>query len=189
MRSLFRTGTPASAFALVGLTSMLGGCATTPEATHVFVRDPHQVWVEAASSSGEEVILPPGATRGGVRFRDRTSNVASATPYATLFREPSGGITLDDAICAPWPTAPLNAAGELKVWKLHGEAPFLSDGTTVRIPYLCEGRDHTRVQLDFVTPWANVREVRIVTGEVEPVAQGSSHPALQHRDWEPLPQD
>jgi len=165
------------------------GCGTTSEATHVFVHDPHQVWVEAASSSGEQVVLPAGAAHGGVRFRDGASGVASATPYATLFREPSGGITVDDILCAPWPTNPLSASGELKVVKHHGGAPFVSDGNTVRIPYLCEGRDHTTVELDFVTPWANVREVRIVTGEVEPIAQGSSHPALQHRDWEPLPAD
>jgi hypothetical protein len=167
---------------------LLAGCGAAPEATHVFVRDPHQVWVEAASTNGEEIVLPPGSARGGVRFRDGTAVAGAATPYATLFREPSGGITLDDKICAPWPTSPLNAAGELKVWKLHGEAPFVSDGETVRVAFLCEGHDHTKVELDFVTPWTNVREVRIVRGEVDPVAQGSSHPALQHRDWEPPPQ-
>lgn len=178
-----------AALSAAPLAGFIAGCAAAPEATHVFVRDPHQVWVEAASKNGEEVVLPPGAAHGGVRFRDRTTDTASATPYATLFREPSGGITLDDAVCAPWPTSPLSATGELKVWKLHGEAPFVSDGQTVRVPYLCEGQNHTRVHLDFVTPWTNVREVRVVTGEVDPVAPGSSHPALQRRDWEAVPQE
>jgi len=103
--------------------------------------------------------------------------------YTTLFREPSGGITVDDRICAPWPTSPLSATGELRVMKDPGEAAYVSDGPTVRVAYLCGPTGHRRVQLDFVTAWSNVREVRIVKGEVPEVAAASTHPALQREDW------
>jgi hypothetical protein len=158
-------------------------CAGEQSATHVFVRDPHQVWVEASSNNGEEVVLPPGEGLRGVRIREGDANTHGILSYATLFREPSGSITVDDRMCAPWPTSPLSAAGELRVLKNAGEAPFVSDGPTVRIPFLCGRPNHTRVELDFVTAWSNVREVHVVKGELSPVAASSTHPALQREDW------
>lgn len=159
------------------------GCAGEPSATHVYVRDPHQVWVEAASANGEEVVLPPGEGLHGVRVREGDADTRGVISYATLFREPSGGITVDDRLCAPWPTSPLSASGELRVMKSAGEAPFVSDGPTVRIAYLCGPPGHPRAELDFVTAWANVREVHVVKGEHAPVAAPSMHPALQREDW------
>ncbi len=170
---------------LAGLVPLLGlaGCAAEGSATHVFVRDPHQVWVEAASLHGEEVVLPPGQGLHGVRFREGDEATRDVISYTTLYREPGGSITVDDHLCAPWPTSPLSASGELRVMKLAGEAPFVSDGPTVRVPYLCEGRHHQKVELDFVTPWTNVREVRVVRGEAPPGVAAQTHPALQPSDW------
>jgi hypothetical protein len=161
----------------------LVGCAGDPAVTHVFVRDPHQVWVEAASSNGEEIVLPPGQGLHGVRIREADADTHGLLSYATLYREPSGGITIDDRLCAPWPTSPLSAEGELRVTKRAGEAPFVSDGPTVRISRLCRGPNDAKAQVDFVTPWTNVREIHIVKGEVPEIAASSTHPALQRQDW------
>ena len=95
----------------------------------------------------------------------------------------------DDRLCAPWPTSPLSAAGELRVMKRAGEAPYVSDGLTVRIAYLCrgpqgaDGSGPAQSEIDFVTPWTNVREIHIVKGEVPEVAASSTHPALQRQEW------
>jgi hypothetical protein len=159
------------------------GCASDPAATHVFVRDPHQVWVEAASLNGEEIVLPPGEGLHGVQIREGDVDSHTILSYATLFREPSGGITIDDRLCAPWPTSPLSANGELRVMKRPGEAPYVSDGPTVRVAYLCGGPKHARAEIDFVTPWTNVREIHVVRGEIPEVAASSTHPALQRQDW------
>ncbi len=164
----------------------LAGCAGDRSGTHVFVRDPHQVWVEAASKNGEEVVLPPGNGLRSVRILEGDAarpGLRGVISYATLFREPSGGITVDDRICAPWPTSPLSAAGELSVLMRTGEAPFVNEGATLRVPFLCAGPDHRKVEIDFVTPWTNVREVRVVRGEVPETAAPSTHPALQREDW------
>jgi len=174
-----------TAMAVMG-TMSVAGCAADGAATHVFVRDPHQVWVEAASNNGDEVVLPPGDGLHGVQIREGDADTHKVISYATLFREPSGSITIDDRMCAPWPTSPLSGAGELRVMKNAGEAPFVSDGPTVRVPYLCDGPDHdkgTKVEMVFVTPWTNVREVRIVKGEAPIGAPSSTHPALQHDYW------
>jgi hypothetical protein len=149
----------------------------------VFVRDPHQVWVEAASMNGEEVVLPPGQGVRGVRIREGDEATRNVVSYATLYREPSGSITVDDRVCAPWPTSPLSSTGELRVAKNAGEAPYVSDGATVRVPYLCGGPNQAKTEIDFVTPWTNVREVRIVQGEPPPGVAASTHPALQREDW------
>jgi len=168
--------------AVVGLLAV-AGCAADPVATHVFVRDAHQVWVEAASVNGQEVVLPPGEGLRGVRIPEGDARTRAIVSSATLFREPSGGITVDDRFCAPWPTSPLSAAGELRVRKQPGEAPFVSDGQTVRVPFICEGPGRAKVELDFVTPWSNVREVHVVKGEPGEVAAPSTHPALQRQEW------
>jgi hypothetical protein len=183
MRGSVKTLGPLS---LAWSVTSLAGCAGAPAATHVFVNDPHQVWVEAASPNGEQVVLPPGAGLHSVRIREGDIDkpgTRGVISYTTLFREPSGSITVDDRLCAPWPTSPLNAAGELRIMKGAGEVPFVSDGQTVRVAYLCDGPRHTKVELDFVTPWTNVREVRVVEGELREVAPSSTHPALQREDW------
>jgi len=165
------------------------GCASETSGTHVFVRDPRQVWVEAASKNGEEVVLPPGQPGQGLRSvrvlegDPANPGLRGVVSYATLFREPSGSITVDDRMCAPWPTSPLSGEGELHVLKTAGEAPYVSDGPTVRVAYLCDGPNHKKVQIDFVTPWTNVREVRIVRGEEPEGVRPSTHPALQRQDW------
>jgi hypothetical protein len=177
-RSLLKVGA-----ALSLACAPLACAASQQEGTHVFVRDPHQVWVEAAAANGVEVVLPPGQGLSGVRVREGDYVTKSVISYTTLFREPSGGITIDDRTCAPWPTSPLSASGELSVMKTVGEAPFVSDGPTVRIPYLCTGPHDEKIELDFVTPWTNVREVHVIQGETRPIAASSTHPALQREDW------
>jgi hypothetical protein len=178
-----------SQLVILGACMAVAGCAADPAATHVFVRDPHQVWVEAASNNGEQIVLPPGEGLHGVRIREGDAETRGILSYATLFREPSGGITVDDRLCAPWPTSPLSAAGELRVMKRAGEAPYVSDGLTVRIAYLCrgpqgaDGSGPAQSEIDFVTPWTNVREIHIVKGEVPEVAASSTHPALQRQEW------
>ncbi len=174
-----RAALAAAVASLVGL----AGCAADGSATHVFVRDPHQVWVEAASVNGEEVVLPPGSGLRGVRIREGDESTRAVISYATLYREPSGSITVDDRMCAPWPTSPLSAHGELRIEKSAGEAPFVSDGPTLRVAYLCAGPNNQKVEIDFVTPWTNVREVRVVQGEPPPGVASSTHPALQREDW------
>jgi hypothetical protein len=174
---------------MAATSAILAGCASDPAATHVFVRDPHQVWVEAASNNGEQIVLPPGDGLHGVRIREGDAETRGILSYATLFREPSGGITVDDRLCAPWPTSPLSAAGELRIMKRAGEAPYVSDGPTVRVAYLCHGPHGadgaTQSEIDFVTPWTNVREIHIVKGEAPDVAASSTHPALQRQEWLP----
>ncbi len=167
------------ALALLALLAA-AGCGGGGAATHVFVRDPAEVWVEAASTNGAEVVLPPGSGLHGVRILEGNAQRSAILSYATLVREPSGSITVDDRVCAPWPTSPLSPSGELRVMKRHGEPPFVSDGLTLRVAYVCTGRGHEKTEIDFVTPWTNVREVRVVHGEVEEVAQAPTHPALQH---------
>jgi hypothetical protein len=162
---------------------LLPACAAEGSATHVFVRDPHQVWVEAASLNGQEVVLPPGEGLHGVRIQEGDEATRHVISYATLYREPSGSITVDDRACAPWPTSPLSSNGELRVMKAAGEAPFVSDGPTVRVAYLCTGPHEEKVELDFVTPWTNVREVRVVRGEPAPGVATQTHPALAREDW------
>jgi hypothetical protein len=180
-------GTAMLRASLIGLAAAasLAACAGEGSATHVFVKDPHQVWVEAASNNGEEIILPPGLHRESVRIVEGESGGKGTRviSYATLLREPSGSITVDDKSCAPWPTSPLSARGELHIMKAAGEAPFVSDGLTVRVPYLCTGAHQQKVEIDFVTPWTNVTEVRVVAGELPVTAEGSTHPALQREDW------
>jgi len=173
------------------LTSLwLSGCAGESTTTHVFVRDPHQVWVEASSKNGEEVVLPPGTGLRSVRILEGDAarpGLGGVVSTATLFREPSGSITVDDRLCAPWPLSPLTSRGELHIEQSSGQAPFVSDGATVRVAYVCTGPNHTKAEIDFVTPWANVREVRVVRGEETTVAPSSTHPALQRADWRDSP--
>jgi hypothetical protein len=174
--------------ARIGLVGLAGlatpvGCTASSTATHVFVRDPRQVWVEAASVNGEEVVLPPGEGLRGVRIREGEARTEKIISYATILREPGGAITVEDRLCAPWATSPLSAKGELRVMKGAGEEPFVSDGVTVRVSLVCDGPRDAKVEIDFVTPWTNVREIRIVKGEPPDVPASSTHPALQRQDW------
>ncbi len=178
MNQLVRVG-------LVGMACLAApvGCGGGPAVTHIFVRDPHQVWVEAASVNGEEVVLPPGEGLRSVHIREGDARTEKIISYATLLREPGGAITVEDRLCAPWATSPLSAKGELRVRKSAGEAPFVSDGQTVRVSLLCDGPNDAKVEIEFVTPWTNVREIRVVKGEPPETPAASTHPALQRQDW------
>jgi hypothetical protein len=161
-------------------------CAPHQEdATHVFVRDPTQVWVEAWTSGGERVLLPAGGGLRGVSVHADVPPVASMPTYASLFREPHGGITVDHPACAPWPLNPLSAKGELTVTLPHGQKSFQSDGTNLRVPFKCESGDFTVLDLAFVTPLSNVREVDVYEEAAEaPVARRSIDPILVAHPWE-----
>jgi hypothetical protein len=174
---------------LVLLGGWSGGCSAVREdATHVFVKDPHQVWVEAWTSEGERVLLPAGQGLRGVSVHADIPPVAAMPTYASVFREPLGGITIDYPSCAPWPTSPLSSRGELTVTRRHGKSSFFSDGRNLRIPFRCEDGEFTVLDLAFVTPLGNVKEVHVIEdAEQGPIAQGSSEPALQAHPWEHAP--
>jgi hypothetical protein len=158
------------------------------DATHVFVKDPHQVWVEAWTSQGERVLLPPGEGLRGVRVHADIPPEATMPTYASVFREPLGGITVDHPSCAPWPTSPLSARGELTVTRPHGKSPVSWDAHNLRVPFRCEDGRFTVLDLAFVTPLGNVREVHVFEDvERGPIAQGSSDPRLQGHPWEGTP--
>ena len=161
-------------------------CAAPHEdATHVFVRDPHQVWVEAWTSEGERVLLPKGQGLRGVSVHADIPPEASGPTYASVFREPSGGITVDHPSCAPWPTNPLSSRGELTVARAHGQKGFATDGANLRVPFKCETEGYTVLELAFVTPLTNVKEVHVIEDALEtPIAGGSPDPVLQARPWE-----
>jgi hypothetical protein len=161
------------------------GCAVHDDATQVFVRDPHQVWVEAWTSSGTRVLLPVGHRISQVTVHADLPPDPEEPTYATVAREPSGGITLDYPACAPWPLIALNAKGELVVVREHGEEKLLSDGHNLRVPFRCGDEHFTSLDLAFVTPLSNVREVHIVHDAQEPIAESSSDPALQRHAWVP----
>jgi hypothetical protein len=162
------------------------GCATAHEdSTRVFVRDPHQVWVEAWTSEGERVLLPAGRGLRGVSVHADIPPEAKEPTYASVFREPSGGITVDHPSCAPWPTNPLSSRGELTVARVHGQKGFSTDGQNMRIPFKCEDDRFTILDLAFVTPLSNVKEVHVIEdAEEAPVARGSTDPVLQAHPWE-----
>ncbi len=177
-----------------------GGCAGTHDGlTRVFVRDPRQVWVAGETTEGERVVLPAGGGMRGVTLlpdlpprpsRPGDIELTSPTPLAvaSLFREPEGGITIDHPACAPWATNPLSSRGELKVPRVRGERAFRSDGKTLRIPFRCETGDLRVIELTFVTPVANVKEVHVMDDAPDdPIATGSSDPALQAHPWERQP--
>jgi hypothetical protein len=177
------------------------GCATPQaDATHVFVRDPHQVWVEGRTSEGERLLLPAGYGLRGVSVHADVPQVTQVTQvtqdtqgeqppgmptYASLFREPQGGITIDHPSCAPWPTNPLSSKGELTVTGPHGRRGLSSDGKNLRVSFQCEDGSATVLDLTFVTPLANVKSVHVFEDPpAEPVATGSTDPALQSHPWE-----
>ena len=104
-------------------------------------------------------------------------------------REPlsgaSGGITIDHPSCAPWPTNPLSSQGELTVVRPHGQPGFSRDALNLRVPFKCEEGRFTVLDLAFVTPLSNVKEIHVVEDAEEvPIAGGSSEPALQAHPWE-----
>jgi hypothetical protein len=171
---------------LAGLLPAALGCASVQEdATHVYVKDPHQVWVEAWTSEGERVLLPVGYGLRGVSVHADVPPQPGRPTYASVFREPQGGITIDHPSCAPWPTNPLSSKGELTVTRVHGNRGFTSDGQNLRIPFRCEDGKFTVLDLAFVTPLGNVKEVHVIEdAREEPVAKGSSDPALQSHPWE-----
>jgi hypothetical protein len=162
------------------------GCAAVhDDSTKVFVRDPHQVWVEAWTSGGERILLPPGRGLRGISVHADIPPSPAMPTYASVFREPQGGITIDHPSCAPWPTSPLSSRGELTVVSRHGKKAFSSDGQNLRIPFRCEEGSFTVLDLAFVTPLGNVKEVHVIEdGEESPVVVGSSNPALQAHPWE-----
>ena len=160
------------------------GCAVHQDATEVFVRDPHKVWVEAWTSNGTRVLLGSGQRASLVRIHADIPPQPEYPTYATLEREPNGGITLDYAGCAPWPLSTLDAKGQLKVIRDHGEERLATDGRTMRIPFRCGNDEFTTLDLAFVTPLSNVREVHIIHDAAQdPIAEGSSHPSLQAQAW------
>jgi hypothetical protein len=163
-----------------------GGCGAAHEdQTRVFVRDPHQVWVEAWTSEGERVLLPAGRSFRGVSVHAAAPPEANGPTLASVFREPSGGITVDHPSCAPWPTNPLSSHGELTVTRAHGDKGFTTDGKTMRIPFTCEDDHFTVLDLAFVTPLTNVKEVHVIEDALEtPIAHGSTDPVLQSHPWE-----
>jgi hypothetical protein len=176
----------ATLIALVSSAYGLAACdAPHEDATRVFVRDPHQVWVEARTGQGERMLLPPGDGLRGVSVRADVPPEAIEPARASVFREPSGGITVDHPSCAPWPTNPLSSRGELRVTREHGQKGFSTEGPNLRIPFKCETDGYTVVDLSFVTPLANVREVHVIEDAVErPIAGGSTDPVLQAHPWE-----
>jgi hypothetical protein len=152
---------------------------------HIFVRDPHQVWVEAKTESGERLTLPAGGGLRGVSVHADVPPVASMPTFASVFREPSGGITVDYPACAPWPTNPLSSKGELTVTSVHAKQGFVTDGENLRVPFQCEAGDRTVLDLTFVTPLSNVKEVQVFEeARPEPITTGSTDPALQSHPWE-----
>jgi len=155
------------------------------DATHVFVKDPHQVWVEAWTSTGERVLLPAGRDFTGITVHADIPPHPGMPTYASVFREPQGGITIDHPSCAPWPTNPLSSQGELTVVRPHGQAGFSRDAHNLRVPFRCEEGRFVVLDLTFVTPLNNVREVHVIEDAQEvPIASGSSDPALQAHPWE-----
>ncbi len=157
----------------------------TEDALHVFVNDPHQVWVEAWTSRGERVLLPAGDHLTGVRVHADIPPSPTMPSYASVFREPLGGITIDHPSCAPWPTNPLSSRGELTVRQPHGRPAFSKDALNLRVPFKCEEGHFTVLDLAFVTPLSNVREVDVIEdAQAAPVARSSSDPALQAHPWE-----
>jgi hypothetical protein len=163
----------------------LGCGAHHEDATHVFVRDPHQVWVEAWTSRGERVLLPAGHLFTGITVHADIPPLPGMPTYASLFREPQGGITIDHPSCAPWPTNPLSSQGELTVVRPHGHPGFVRDGLNLRVPFKCEEGRFTVLDLAFVTPLSNVKEVHVIEDAQEvPIAGSSSEPALQAHPWE-----
>jgi hypothetical protein len=180
---------------LLSLSAGALSCAVHDETTHVYVRDPRQVWVEAWTSEGERVLLPAGQGLRGVSVHadvpdpDEDSShprsSAAMPAMASVFREPQGGITIDHPSCAPWPTNPLSSRGELTVVKPHGRRAFTSDGRNLRVPFECDDGKVTVLDLAFVTPLGNVKEVDVVEdAPAPPVARGSTDPALQPHPWE-----
>jgi hypothetical protein len=164
----------------------MGCTAPHEDSTRVFVNDPHQVWVElvASNDTGKRVALPSGRGLRGVSVPVDVAPEASSTGRASIFREPSGGITIDHPSCAPWPTNPLSSRGELTVARAHGEKGFSTDGQNIRIAFRCE-TDGNVLDLAFVTPLANVKEVYVIEDALEtPIAVGSTNPVLQAHPWE-----
>jgi hypothetical protein len=130
------------------------------------------------------VLLPVGHRFSEVSVHADIPPTPDLPTYATVVREPNGGITLDYPGCAPWPPAPLDGRGELVVRGEHGEKKLLTDGRNLRVPFRCGDDHYVSLDLAFVTPLSNVREVHVVhEAEEEPIADGSSHPALQKQDW------
>jgi hypothetical protein len=178
-------------FVAVSVATVLGAlgaaACTAPheDATHVFVKDPHQVWVEAWTSQGERVLLPAGHLVTGVTVHADIPPLPRVPTYASLFREPQGGITIDHPSCAPWPTNPLSSRGELTVVRPHGQPGFSKDGLNLRVPFKCEEGHFTVLDLAFVTPLGNVKEVDVIEdAQPVPIARSSSDPALQAHPWE-----
>lgn len=178
---------PIMRFVVLSLAVLLGGlgCGAQRDATHVFVKDPHQVWVEVWTSSGERVLLPAGHHPGGVTVHADIPPRPGMPSYASVFREPQGGITIDHPSCAPWPTNPLSSRGELTVVRPHGQPSFSSDARNLRVAFRCEEGHFTVLDLAFVTPLENVKEVHVIVDAPQtPIAESSSDPALQTHPWE-----
>jgi hypothetical protein len=176
---------PLQLFACGVLPTLLACAAQEEDATHVFVRDPHQVWVEGMTSEGQQLLLPTGQGLRGVSVHADVPRVATMPTYASLFREPQGGITIDHPSCAPWPTNPLSSKGELTVTAPHGRRGLTSDGKNLRVSFECDRGDYKVLDLTFVTPLSNVKEVHVFEDAVqEPVANGSTNPVLQGHPWE-----
>jgi hypothetical protein len=95
-------------------------------------------------------------------------------------------VTVDHPSCAPWPTNPLSARGELTVHRAHGDDGFSREGQNLVVPYRCQFDGVTTIDLAFVTPLANVREVHVIEDAVDTrvAGGGSSDPVLQAHPWE-----
>jgi hypothetical protein len=177
-------------FVLAPLAVALGAlgalaCGVHRDATYVFVKDPHQVWVEAWTSAGERVLLPAGRQFAGITVHADIPPRPATPTYASVFREPQGGITIDHPSCAPWPTNPLSSQGTLTVVRPHGEPGFSEDAHNLRVPFRCGVGRFIVLELSFVTPLENVKEVHVIEDAEElPIARGSSEPALQAHPWE-----
>jgi hypothetical protein len=108
-------------------------------------------------------VLPRGERFTQVSVPIDNPPFASLPSTATVFREANGGITIDYAVCAVTPYAPLHASGELTVVPDKGSdtADVVgSDGPNLRLAYRCHsGGAHRALDLTLVTPWSNVREV------------------------------
>jgi hypothetical protein len=71
--------------------------------------------------------------------------------------------------------------------KPHGKRAFTSDGQNLRVPFECDHGKYAVLDLAFVTPLGNVREVDVVEDPpAQPIAKGSTEPALQPHPWEHL---
>jgi hypothetical protein len=162
LRDSMRSRPVAVAVPLVVALLALPACTNHAE-VRVFVRDPRAVWVEAATPAGSRIVLPRGEQFTQVAVPIDAPPFSSVPSTATVFREPNGGITIDYAVCAVSPYAPLRSSGELTVVPGRGSdtADVVgSDGPNLRLAYRCPTRGAQRgLDLTLVTPWSNVREV------------------------------